>query len=232
VWINTYLSKVGEDFRIDDIQTGFSDGVRLIAFLEKLLKKEVGQKYSKNPKLKVHKITNCFIALKFLEEHGVKRLTIAAEDIVEGEKLNLLLGFCWMLLRQFQATPDFDDDEGGKDNSFESRMLDWAKSILSDYPDINITGWDSFQDGKALLALLEKYDKKIVNYRGFDKSDPFTNASSALELAEQHIQIPKELLDVQELISGGVSEKSRWSFILLYFIMLSVIRTTLCPVKA
>jgi hypothetical protein len=85
VWINTYLSKAGEEMRIDDIETGFSDGVKLIAFLEKLLKKEIGQKYSKNPRLKVHKITNCFIALKFLEEQGVKRLTIAAEDIVEGK---------------------------------------------------------------------------------------------------------------------------------------------------
>jgi len=205
--------------KIDDIQTGFSDGVKLIAFLEKLLKKEVKQKYSKNPRLAVHKITNCFIALKFLEEQGVKRLTIAAEDIVDGQKLNLLLGFCWMLLRQFQATPDFgdEDESGGKESSFELRMLEWAKSVLSDYPDINITGWESFSDGKALLALLEKYDKKIVNYRGFDKTDPLTNAKIALELAEQHIQIPKELIDAQELIEGGVSEKQMVLYLTLFY---------------
>jgi len=211
--------KAGEEYRIDDIQTGFSDGVKLIAFLERLLKKEVGQKYSKNPKLKVHKITNCFIALKFLEEQGVKRLTIAAEDIVEGEKLNLLLGFCWMLLRQFQATPDFgdEDESGGKENSFELRMLEWAKSVLSDYPDINVTGWDSFSDGRALLALLEKYDKKILNYRGLDKSDPLNNVKFALEMAEQNIQIPRELLDAEELISGGVSEKQMVIYLTLFY---------------
>jgi len=219
VWINTYLSKAGEEYRIDDIQTGFSDGVKLIAFLEKLLKKDIGQRYSKNPRLTVHKITNCFIALKFLEEQGVKRLTIAAEDIVEGEKLNLLLGFCWMLLRQFQSTPDFgdDDESGGKENSFEVRMLEWAKSVLSDYPDINVTGWDSFTDGRALLALLEKYDKKIVNYRGFDKSDPLTNVKYALEMGEQHIQIPKELLDAEELTNGGVSEKQLVLYLTLFY---------------
>jgi len=219
VWVNTYLVKLGEDHKIDDIQTGFSDGVKLVEFLEKLLKKEVGKKYSKNPRLKVHKITNCFIALKFLEEQGVKGLTIAAEDIVEGDKLNLILGFCWMLLRQFQATPDFgdDDENGGKGSNFESRMLEWAKSILSDYPDITITGFDSFNDGKALLALLEKYDKKIVNYRGFDKQDPFINSKVALELAEQYMQIPRELIDAQELVDGQVSDKQMVLYLTLFY---------------
>jgi hypothetical protein len=209
---------VGEEYKITDIQTGFSDGVKLIAFLEKLLKKEIKQKYSKNPKLKVHMITNCFIALKFLEEQGVKRLTISAEEFVEGEKLNLLLGFCWMLLRQFQATPDFDEDEsGGKENSFEARMLEWCKAILSDYPDINITGFDSFNDGKALLALLEKYDKKIVNYRSVDKSDPLTNTKTALLLAEEHVKIPQELIDAQELVEGQVGEKQMVLYLTLFY---------------
>jgi len=130
----------------------------------------------------------------------------------------LILGFCWMLLRQFQATPDFGDDEGGgKENSFETRMLEWAKSVLSDYPDITVTGFDSFNDGRALLALLEKFDKKIVNYRGFDKQDPYTNVKVALELAEQNIQIPKELLDVQELIEGQVSDKQMVLYLTLFY---------------
>jgi len=132
--------------------------------------------------------------------------------------VNLLLGFCWQLLRQFQATPDFGDEEtGGKENSFEVRMLEWAKSILVDYPDINITGFDSFNDGKALLALLEKYDKKIMNYRSFEKVDPLHNAMTALQLAEQYIQIPQELLDAQELVEGSVSEKQMVLYLTLFY---------------
>jgi len=100
------------DGHIDEIISGFSDGVNLIAFLEQLTRREIGQKYSKTPKLKVHKITNCYLALKFLQDLGVKGLTVSSEDIVDASEnnetsVNLILGFCWMLLRQFQSTPDF-----------------------------------------------------------------------------------------------------------------------------
>jgi len=156
--------------------------------------------------------------LKFLEEQGVRGLTISAEDIVDGENINQLLGFCWMLLRRFQVTPDFDDNEGGGGgNTFETRMLEWCKNVLSEYSDINITGWDSFKDGKPLLALLEKYDKKILNYNGFDKNDPLNNARSALQLAEQFINIPQDLIEAQELVEGQVSEKQMVLYLTLFY---------------
>jgi len=154
-----------------------------------------------------------------MEERGVRGLTISAEDIVDGTNINLLLGFCWMLLRQFQVTPQFDDEGtgGGKENSFEARMLEWCKSVLSDYHDINITGWDSFKDGKPLLALLEKYDRKILNYNVVDKNDSLNNAKNALSLAEQFINIPQDLIDAQELVEGQISEKQMVLYLTLFY---------------
>jgi len=59
--------------------------------------------------------------------------------------------------------------------------------------------------------------KKIVNYRGFEKTDPLHNAVTALQLAEQYIQIPQELLDAQELVEGGVSEKQMVLYLTLFY---------------
>jgi len=99
-WVNSQLAK--RDESIDNLQDGFASGLKLIALIEVLSGKSI-TKYTKNPRLKAHKINNCFIALKFLQEEcQVKNITIAAEDFVQGNQMNLLLGFCWLLLRNFQ----------------------------------------------------------------------------------------------------------------------------------
>jgi len=220
-WINTYLGHA--DGHIDEIISGFHDGVNLIAFLEQLTRREIGQKYSKAPKLKVHKITNCYLALKFLQDLGVKGLTVSSEDIVDANEtnetsVNLILGFCWMLLRQFQSTPDFgNSNDSSKESSFEMRMLEWCRTTLEPYQDIKITGWDSFQDGKALLALVETFDKNLVNYNNFDKSNPTNTAKHALQVAEEKINIPSELIDPEELITGQISDKNLVLYLTLFY---------------
>lgn len=65
-WVNSQLSKINE--KIDSLEEGFASGVKLIGLLELLTGKSVTLKFSKSPKLRVHKINNCFIALKFLQE--------------------------------------------------------------------------------------------------------------------------------------------------------------------
>jgi len=220
--VNTYLGKV--DSKIDDVITGFSDGVKLIEFLEQLTRKPLVQRYSKVPRLRVHKITNCYIAIKHLSEScGVTGLTVQAEDIVDASddkesSVNFMLGFCWMLLRRFQTTPDMDEgDEGGKENSFENRILTWVKQMLAGYNDITITGWDSFQDGKALLALVEQFDKNLINYQSFNKDDPTNTAKTALSIAETKINIPSDVIDVDELTSGQISDKNLVLYTTLFY---------------
>jgi len=220
-WVNTYLGKV--DSKIDDIISCFCDSVKLIEFLEQLTRKSLIQKYSKVPNLRVHKITNCYIAIKHLENCGVTGLTIQAEDLVDASdeketSVNFILGFCWMLLRRFQTTPDMDEgSEGGKENTFENRILTWVKQMLAGYNDINITGWESFQDGKALLALVEQFDKNLINYQSFNKDDPTNTAKTALSIAETKINIPSDVIDVDELISGQISEKNLVLYTTLFY---------------
>lgn len=72
-WVNSQLKK-GSENPIESLEEGFSSGVQLIALLEILTGKTVTLKYTKSPKLRVHKINNCFIALKFLSEDcGVRQ---------------------------------------------------------------------------------------------------------------------------------------------------------------
>eukprot|EP01129_Flabellula_baltica_P003289 TRINITY_DN13082_c0_g1_i1.p1 TRINITY_DN13082_c0_g1~~TRINITY_DN13082_c0_g1_i1.p1 ORF type:complete len:634 (-),score=193.27 TRINITY_DN13082_c0_g1_i1:45-1910(-) len=206
-WINSYLAQ--ENIKIDDILDGFRDGVKLIVFLQLLTGEKITQSYTKKPKMRVHKITNNFIALKFLEELNVTGLTVAAEDLVDASEKNLkyILGFCWMLLRKFQNVPRRTNDGEDNDSPFESRLLEWIIDMTEEY-DIKIENFSSLCDAKAIFALLEKYDKNIVNYSEIDFSDPLAAIKLALELAEEHLGVPSDILDPEELLNGTVSDKN------------------------
>jgi len=197
-WVNSYLEKKGD--HIDDLATAFTNGVRLVTLLELVTKKEFSGKIYKNPKLKIHFIENVNLCLRFIQNEGVKGLTISAEDFVDGN-IKMLLGFCWICLRHFGR-------QGGSGDgaSFEEGLLKWLKTQLEDY-ELNITDFkNSFNDGKALLALVHRWDPRVVDYHTRDLSNPLNNADTALKLIEQHVKVPA-LLDATELTKGETREK-------------------------
>jgi len=197
-WVNSYLEKRND--HIDDLATAFGNGVRLVSLLELVTKKEFQGKVYKTPKLKIHFIENVNLCLRFIQAEGVKGLTISAEDFVDGN-LKMLLGFCWILLRHFGRT-----QAGGDSASFEEGLLSWLKKQLDDY-ELNITDFKtSFNDGKALLALVHRWDPDVLDYFKRDVSNPVQNAESAVKLIEQHIKVPA-LLDPVELTKGETREK-------------------------
>ena len=71
-WVNTQLAK--RDLNVDTLREGFADGVKLIYLIEILTAKNITTKWTKNPKLRVHKINNCFIALQFLQNDCAVRI--------------------------------------------------------------------------------------------------------------------------------------------------------------
>jgi len=49
------------------------------------------------------------------------------------------------------------------------------------------------------------------------RNDPLNNARSALQLAEQFINIPQDLIEAQELVEGQVSEKQMVLYLTLFY---------------
>lgn len=74
--MNGVLAKINE--HIEDITVDFSDGMRLTDFLELLSGKKINKK-PEEPKSRIHKINNVFLALQFLESLEVKVEGVAAE---------------------------------------------------------------------------------------------------------------------------------------------------------
>jgi len=208
-WVNSMLKR--RDIQIDDIMTAFMSGVNLVNLSEILTGKQVNQRWTKNPSLRVHKINNCFMGLAHLKESGVKHLTVGAEDFVNGDRVNMILGFCWQLLRHFQVVPQGGEGDEGL-VSFEQGLLQWVKTMLKSYEDIDLTrGFksESFQNGKVILGLINEYGEGLVDYKSYGGSQHHwqENCKSGLEIAEEKMGIPA-IIDYQELASGQCSEKN------------------------
>jgi len=72
-WCNEYLRVQG--IQIKDISTDFSDGVCLVTLLQVLSQKKVG-KYNKKPRLRVHKLENVQLSLRFIESEKIRLVNI------------------------------------------------------------------------------------------------------------------------------------------------------------
>lgn len=72
-WANEHLKII--DKNIGNLETDLGDGLRLIALIEVLSQKRL-PKHNKRPTFRSQKLENVSVALKFLEEEGIKIVNI------------------------------------------------------------------------------------------------------------------------------------------------------------
>lgn len=82
-WANEHLKTI--DRSINNLETDLSDGLRLIALVEVLSQKRM-PKYTKRPTFRSQKLENVSVALKFLQDEGIKIVNI-------GEYKRLLIPY-------------------------------------------------------------------------------------------------------------------------------------------
>ena len=87
-WVNEHLRQAGTS--INDLETDFSNGLKLIALLEVLSGKKM-PKHNKKTTFRSQKLENVSIALKFLETEGVHLVNIDSTHITDC-KLKLIMG--------------------------------------------------------------------------------------------------------------------------------------------
>jgi len=166
--------------------------------------------------MKAHKITNCVLALQHLKEENVGHLTVSAENFVNSDErdLPLILGFCWQLLRKYQNLAG-----SGKNTSYEQGLLDWLRSVLKDYGDINLDDNYkslSFQDGKVWLGLVNEFQRGLIDYPSYKSENKYENCATAFTISEQKLNIPS-LIDPLEMSQGKTSDKNIVLYLSLWY---------------
>jgi hypothetical protein len=199
-WANGFLP---QDMPIADLTKDFGDGLRLIALSEALTKSRLTSKYMKTPKTRVHFIENIHLALVHLSKaSAVKVASYGTEDFADG-KIKPILGFLWTMLRHFRVAVA----AGSEDKSFEDALLAWVNEQLEDY-EVPVGDFvRSFTDGRALLALMHKYDNSFLEWDSVSAENKSENCANAMGLAQNKIGIP-QLMDPTKLAAGDGDEKS------------------------
>jgi cortexillin 1/2 len=213
-FVNSYLQKRGKHIKVS-LEEDFSDGLTIIDFIELLVKKEIKQRYTKNPTQRIHRLENSTIALNFLKENGVtdKMLTISAANLVDKD-LKLVLGFVWMMFRKFRIQAQGGDSK----DPAEETLLKWVREMTQGYKGVNIVDFKtSFNDGLAFLALLHRFDSKLFDYDKLrEENTALKNAEMAFEMAEKQLGVPK-ILKPEQLVEGKVDERSIILYVSLFF---------------
>lgn len=191
-WCNMHLAKKGSS--IEDLTTGFCDGVKLIELLEVIGEANLG-KYNKNPRLRLQKIENLNKALAFIKERGVSLVSIGSEDICDGN-VKLTLGMIWTIILRFAIS---DLSEEGL--SAKQGLLLWCQKKTKGYRDVDVKDFqDSFKDGLAFCALIHRHRPDLLDYDSLSKENPRENLDLAFDVAEKNLGIPK-LLDTEDMLS-------------------------------
>jgi len=208
-WVNGVLKP--SDEHVKDITTDFSDGIKLILFLELLSNKKIGKKIEHDAKSRIHKIQNLHLALKFVEELDVQVQGVSSEDFVDSNK-KLILGFLWTLYRKYRIATIKEGDK-----SSEEGLLLWCKNQTAEYSNVEIKSFKTgFRDGNAFLALTHKFNPDLFSYDDESSQTPEAKLEKAFELAEKTMNVPK-LLDVSEVMKGTTDERSLILYTSLYF---------------
>ncbi|KRK03444.1 filamin-A isoform X4 [Drosophila yakuba] len=214
-WANEHLKTI--DRSINNLETDLSDGLRLIALIEVLSQKRM-PKYNKRPTFRSQKLENVSVALKFLQDEGIKIVNIDSSDIVDC-KLKLILGLIWTLILHYSISMpmwDGEDDKqlNGSGHTPKQRLLNWIHAKIPDLPINNFT--NDWTTGKAVGALVDACAPGLCpDWELWDPKDAVQNASEAMGLADDWLNV-RQLIKPEELVNPNVDEQSMMTYLSQY----------------
>ncbi|XP_051163533.1 filamin-A isoform X2 [Leptopilina boulardi] len=210
-WANEHLKCVTK--HIGDLESDLSDGLCLVSLIEVLSQKHL-PKHNKRPTFRSQKLENVSVALKFLEDEGIRIVNIDSSDIVDC-KLKLILGLIWTLILHYSISMpmwDGEDKESpGKGATPKQRLLNWIQSKI---PVDNFTS--DWIDGRAVGALVDAVAPGLCpDWEDWNPEDALQNASEAMGLADDWLNIP-QLIKPEEMVNPKIDEMSMMTYLSQY----------------
>ncbi|XP_076762357.1 filamin-A-like isoform X2 [Xylocopa sonorina] len=213
-WANERLKVM--NVHIGDLECDLSDGLRLITLIEVLAQKKL-PKHNQKPTFRSQKLENVSVALKFLDDEGIRIVNIDSSDIVDC-KLKLILGLIWTLILHYSISMPMwegeDNDAYGKRATPKQRLMRWIQSKLPDLPINNFTS--DWNDGRAVGALVDAVAPGLCpDWQDWNPKDAIQNASEAMGLADDWLNIP-QLIKPEEMVNPNIDEMSMMTYLSQY----------------
>eukprot|EP01102_Stenamoeba_stenopodia_P020131 TRINITY_DN7752_c0_g1_i1.p1 TRINITY_DN7752_c0_g1~~TRINITY_DN7752_c0_g1_i1.p1 ORF type:complete len:271 (+),score=56.60 TRINITY_DN7752_c0_g1_i1:32-814(+) len=183
-WVNKALCE--RLLKIESLGDLGQDGMLLIQLLEILFKKNIGR-YNKAPKLRLQKVENIFIALRFLKEQElVLPSEIHPEDIIDKNE-KMLMEFVWCLIKRSEV-----DGIAYKNMTGTDALLQWCRDTTAGYTNVHIPEDfrdSSWSDGQAFAALIHKHRPDLVNIDTILESDDLVRCRTVFDVVKSSLDI-------------------------------------------
>jgi Ca2+-binding EF-hand superfamily protein len=183
--------------KITDLVDDMVDGVNLCALLEIISEEKMPGKINAVTKIQLQKVENLNMALKFIDNHGVKLVNIGSTELVEGNKHSKLwLGLIWSVILRFAIAGLSEEGLSAKEG-----LLLWCQRKTKGYEAVDIKDFTgSWQNGLAFLALIHRHRPDLVGDWTPNPNDARGNLEKAFSLAEEHCDIPR-LIDIDDIVN-------------------------------
>ncbi|XP_077979659.1 filamin-A-like [Glandiceps talaboti] len=212
-WCNEHLKVANKT--IMELNTDLGDGLRLIALVEVLSHKRIGR-FNKRPSMRPMKLENVSLALKFLEDEGIKLVNIDSGDIVDG-RMKLILGLVWTLILHYSISMPMWEDEGdagpdrGRQPTPKERLMGWINSKLPDNPIKNFT--TDWNNGRAIGALVDAVAPGLCpDWEDWTPDNALPNAREAMKLAEDWLGVP-QVLRPEDMVNPKIDDLSMMTYL-------------------
>jgi len=190
--------------QIDNLETGFKDGVALCTLCEVISGEKIGKRgWTKKPRNNIQMLENITTALKFLHTK-LKLVGIGNRSIYEGN-ITLILGLLWTIILRFQVAEVNIAGISGKKG-----LLLWAqKNTKHRKADgVHVRNFHtSWKDGLGFCALIEKFRPDLMDFDSLDKTNAKECLQKAFDVAEKDLGIPA-VLDPEDLMVPRPDEKT------------------------
>lgn len=214
-WINETLPEI----QLRNIQEQLDDGIIIIKLVEKLKERKCQERINDHPKMRIQKISNCTIALRFIQQCYQLKSLCSAENIVDCQKdPKYLLGLLFQLYLQHHKTLLISSQHNQQQQY--NMLLQWLRQTIGDYDiqlDTQQNMMKNFYNGKILIALLDCFFEQ--NHQFFEymmQKGEGERIGISMRMAHDLLGVT-ELLTTEDVIAHHVD--SRVFFIYFDFMM-------------
>eukprot|EP01094_Clydonella_sp_ATCC50884_P024653 TRINITY_DN6252_c0_g1_i2.p1 TRINITY_DN6252_c0_g1~~TRINITY_DN6252_c0_g1_i2.p1 ORF type:complete len:1140 (-),score=632.07 TRINITY_DN6252_c0_g1_i2:233-3508(-) len=213
-WCNSHLRRRFAQAvePIEAIENDLEDGIRLYKLINALYDQPMPKKYNKTPKMRPHRLDNCVMAVKMIEDAGVKLNFFRPDHLVDHD-MKMILGMVWAVILDYQIKGISVEELSAKEG-----LLLWCQKKTEGYKNVKVDNFHmSFQDGLAFCALIHRHRPDLLDFDSLSKDNPRENLELAFSVAEEKLNIPR-LLDAEDLVDvPRPDERSVMTYVSEYF---------------
>lgn len=177
-WANYKLKRADVE-EMEDVATGFNDGLKLAVVVEACTREKIKKLSHKDGMILAMKLDNISKCFTLMDKHGVDIRGIAPANIQAGDE-KLIFGLLYKLMTKLDVV--------GLDEMFR-----WCEAVCEGQLDFPIDSIERFQDGRIFAAIANAAHRGAFDVPGMSEANAVDNLAQAFAAIQEYLDVPSAL---------------------------------------